>query len=85
VFGDVSRHDDRISRGSFADGDAIVFYLDRGSLVGTLHTGQDADAEETLKGLIRRRARPRDVRLLAEQAVPPEEAFARTSEATAVA
>jgi NADPH-dependent 2,4-dienoyl-CoA reductase/sulfur reductase-like enzyme len=52
VFGDVSQHDDRIARGSFADGDAIVYYLERGRLVGTLHTGQDEETEETLKQLI---------------------------------
>jgi NADPH-dependent 2,4-dienoyl-CoA reductase/sulfur reductase-like enzyme len=55
VFGDLARHDDRIVRGSFAEGDAIVSYLERGRLVGTLHTGQDAETEETLKRLIRNR------------------------------
>jgi NADPH-dependent 2,4-dienoyl-CoA reductase/sulfur reductase-like enzyme len=89
VFGDVSQHDDRVARGSFADGGAIVYYLDGGRLVGTLHTGQDAESEETLKRLIRRGARPRDVRLLADEAVPIEAAFARTAapldEPTAVA
>jgi NADPH-dependent 2,4-dienoyl-CoA reductase/sulfur reductase-like enzyme len=57
VFGDVSQHDDRLATGSFADRDAIVYYLERGRLVGTLHTGQDAETEETLKQLIRDRAR----------------------------
>jgi NTE family protein len=57
VFGDVSQHDDRIARGSFADGDAIVYYLERGRLVGTLHTGQTAETEEALKQLIRDPAR----------------------------
>jgi NADPH-dependent 2,4-dienoyl-CoA reductase/sulfur reductase-like enzyme len=57
VFGDVSQHDDRIARGSFADGDAIVYYLERGRLVGTLHTGQPAETEEALKQLIRDPAR----------------------------
>jgi NADPH-dependent 2,4-dienoyl-CoA reductase/sulfur reductase-like enzyme len=52
VFGDVSQHDDRIARGSFEDGDAIVFYLERGRLVGTLHTGQGEKAEAELKRLI---------------------------------
>jgi NADPH-dependent 2,4-dienoyl-CoA reductase/sulfur reductase-like enzyme len=75
VFGDVSQHDDRVARGSFADGDAIVFYLDRGRLVGTLHTGQDAATEDALKRLIRRGARPRHVRLLADESVTPVEAF----------
>jgi NADPH-dependent 2,4-dienoyl-CoA reductase/sulfur reductase-like enzyme len=56
VFGDVLQHDDRIARGSFADGDAIVFYLDRGRVVGTLHTGQDEQTEDALKELIRARA-----------------------------
>ena len=57
VFGDVSQHDDRIAHGSFADGDAIVYYLECGRLVGTLHTGQDEETEETLKRLIRARRR----------------------------
>jgi len=49
VFGDVSQHDERIAHGSFADGDAIVFYLERGRLVGTLHTGQSDEREAELK------------------------------------
>ena len=52
VFGDVSQHDDRIARGSFADGEAIVFYLERGHLVGTLHAGQSEETEADLKRLI---------------------------------
>jgi 3-phenylpropionate/trans-cinnamate dioxygenase ferredoxin reductase subunit len=56
VFGDVSHHDDRVVHGSFADGDAIVYYLERGRLVGTLHTGQDEETEQELKRLIRTRA-----------------------------
>lgn len=56
VFGDLSQHDDRVARGSFPDGDAIVYYLERGRLVGTLHTGQDEETEEELKRLIRTRA-----------------------------
>jgi NADPH-dependent 2,4-dienoyl-CoA reductase/sulfur reductase-like enzyme len=52
VFGDVSQHDDRIARGSFEDGDAIVFYLERERLVGTLHTGQSDETEAELKRLI---------------------------------
>jgi NADPH-dependent 2,4-dienoyl-CoA reductase/sulfur reductase-like enzyme len=62
VFGDVSPHDDRIAQGSFADGEAIVYYLESGRLVGTLHTGLDADAEETVKRLIRNRE-PLDIAL----------------------
>ena len=53
VFGDTSRHDDRLTRGSFVDGEAITFYFDDGRLVGTLHTGQDEDTEDRLKELIR--------------------------------
>jgi NADPH-dependent 2,4-dienoyl-CoA reductase/sulfur reductase-like enzyme len=76
VFGDTSRHDDRITRGSFADGNAIVFYLDRGRLVGTLHTGQDEETEQALKRLIRTGARPQDIRLLTDPSVPADAAFA---------
>jgi NADPH-dependent 2,4-dienoyl-CoA reductase/sulfur reductase-like enzyme len=85
VFGDVSQHDDRVSRGSFADGDLIVFYLDRGRLVGTLHTGQSAQTEETLKQLNRRHARPHDLRLLADKSVRVEAAFATASARAPVA
>lgn len=52
VFGDVSQHDDRVARGSFAVGDAIVFYFERERLVGTLHTGQSEETEAELKRLI---------------------------------
>jgi NADPH-dependent 2,4-dienoyl-CoA reductase/sulfur reductase-like enzyme len=52
VFGDISQHDDRLARGSFADGDALVSYFERGRLVGTLHTGQSEENEEELKRLI---------------------------------
>jgi NADPH-dependent 2,4-dienoyl-CoA reductase/sulfur reductase-like enzyme len=75
VFGDVSVHDDRIARGSFADGDAVVFYLDRGRLVGTLHTGQDDETEEALKQLIGTGGRTLDTSLLSDQTVPVDEAF----------
>jgi NADPH-dependent 2,4-dienoyl-CoA reductase/sulfur reductase-like enzyme len=52
VFGDISQHDDRVARGSFADGDAVVCYFERGRLVGTLHTGQSEETEAELKQLI---------------------------------
>jgi NADPH-dependent 2,4-dienoyl-CoA reductase/sulfur reductase-like enzyme len=52
VFGDISHHDDRLARGSFEDGDAVVLYLERGRLVGTLHTGQSNESEAELKRLI---------------------------------
>jgi NADPH-dependent 2,4-dienoyl-CoA reductase/sulfur reductase-like enzyme len=75
IFGDVSRHDDRIARGSFADGDAVVFYLERDRLVGTLHTGQDNETEEALKQLIRAGGRTLDAPLLSDPTVPVDEAF----------
>jgi NADPH-dependent 2,4-dienoyl-CoA reductase/sulfur reductase-like enzyme len=75
VFGDVSRHDDRVARGSFEDGDAVVFYLDRGRLVGTLHTGQDDETEQALKQLIRSGGRTLDPAVLADETVPVDEAF----------
>jgi NADPH-dependent 2,4-dienoyl-CoA reductase/sulfur reductase-like enzyme len=76
VFGDTSRHDERVARGSFAAGDAIVFYLERGRLAGTLHTGQDDATEESLKELIAEHASPRQLELLADETVSLEEAFA---------
>jgi NADPH-dependent 2,4-dienoyl-CoA reductase/sulfur reductase-like enzyme len=75
VFGDPSEHDDRITRGSFAAGNAIVFYLERGRLAATLHTGQDEETEQRLKNLIRLQADPGDLRLLADETVPLEAAF----------
>jgi len=69
VFGDVAHHDDRVARGSFAEGEAIVFYFERGRLVGTLHAGQSEDTEAELKGLIGARA--------------PAESFAVTTGGTA--
>jgi hypothetical protein len=75
VFGDLSRHDDRVTRGSFAGGVAIVFYFERGQLVGTLHTGQDEGTEETLKRLIRARAEPRHIDLLTDESVPVDAAL----------
>jgi NADPH-dependent 2,4-dienoyl-CoA reductase/sulfur reductase-like enzyme len=83
VFGDTSGHDDRITRGSFADGDAIVFYLDRGRLVGTLHTGQDDPTEQSLKQLISNRAEPRHLTRLADEDVPVDAAFISRQEVTA--
>src|SRR5205823_8507273 len=74
VFGDVSRHDDRVARGSFADGDAIVFYLASGRLVGTLLAGQDEETESKLKELIRDRAVASDLRTLADESVSLDQA-----------
>jgi NADPH-dependent 2,4-dienoyl-CoA reductase/sulfur reductase-like enzyme len=76
VFGDTSSHDDRVMRGSFDDGNAIVFYLEEGRLVGTLHSGQDDETEEALKRLIGARAPAADPVLLADSAVPVGAAFA---------
>jgi NADPH-dependent 2,4-dienoyl-CoA reductase/sulfur reductase-like enzyme len=76
VFGDTSSHDDRVLRGSFDSGDAIVFYFDGGPLVGTLHTGQDETTEKTLKRLIGAGASARDVGLLRDETVGLDDAFA---------
>jgi NADPH-dependent 2,4-dienoyl-CoA reductase/sulfur reductase-like enzyme len=76
VFGDLSQHDERVARGSFEHGDAIVFYLERGALVATLHTGQDVRKEHTLEELVRTRATPHDVERLARETVPVDAAFA---------
>jgi len=76
VFGDLSRHDERVARGSFESGDAIVFYLEQGELVATLHTGQDAPTEQTLEELVRARATPADVEQLGRPTVPVDVAFA---------
>src|SRR5207244_68406 len=66
VFGDTSRHDDRVTRGSFAEGNAIVFYFADGCLVASLHTGQDDETEDQLKVLIYAGATPHDLRALAD-------------------
>jgi NADPH-dependent 2,4-dienoyl-CoA reductase/sulfur reductase-like enzyme len=76
VFGDTSRHDDRLTRGSFVDGNAITFYLDEGRLVGTLHTGQDDEVEQRLKDLIRSRATPIDPASLADESADLDAVFA---------
>jgi NADPH-dependent 2,4-dienoyl-CoA reductase/sulfur reductase-like enzyme len=75
VFGDTTRHDDRLTRGSFVDGNAIAFYFDNERLVATLHTGQDDETEKMLKRLIRSRAKPRDLSALADQSVALDDAF----------
>jgi len=75
VFGDTSRHDERVARGSFGAGDAIVFYLEGGRLAGTLHTGQGEETEQALRRLIAAHASPRKLELLADAGVPLEEAF----------
>lgn len=79
VFGDISQHDDRVARGSFAGGEALVFYLDAGRLVGTLHTGQDEETESKLKNLIRCGATARDRGVVSDESVPPEDAFVLTT------
>jgi NADPH-dependent 2,4-dienoyl-CoA reductase/sulfur reductase-like enzyme len=83
VFGDTSRHDDRVTRGSFVDGDAIAFYFENERLVGTLHTGQDDLTEETLKQLIRAHARANDLRVVADGSVSLDDAFAAGAANTA--
>ena len=75
VFGDLSHHDDRVTRGSFAAGRAIAFYLEGGRLAGTLHAGQDEATEQTLKRLIHAHAGPLDSPLLADDSVPVDAAF----------
>jgi len=76
VFGDTSQHDDRVARGAFADGDAIVFYFANGRLVGTLLAGQDQETENTLTELIRNRVAASDLLALADASVPLDVAFA---------
>ena len=76
VFGDISHHDDRVARGFFADGNAIVFYFADGRLVASLHSGQDDETEKQLMELVGDRATPRDMLALADESVPLREAFA---------
>lgn len=76
VFGDASQHDDRISRGSFSEGKATVFYFEQGRLVAALHAGQDEETEQTLRRLIGSAARPSDIGLLADETVQLDAAFA---------
>jgi NADPH-dependent 2,4-dienoyl-CoA reductase/sulfur reductase-like enzyme len=82
VFGDTSHHDDRVARGSFADGNAIVFYLAAGHLVASLHSGQDDETENQLKQLIGDRATPRDMRALADDSLSLNDAFVAPTKAT---
>jgi NADPH-dependent 2,4-dienoyl-CoA reductase/sulfur reductase-like enzyme len=76
VFGDISHHDDRVARGAFSDGNAIVFYLADGRLVAALHSGQDDETANQLIELVGDRAIPSDVLALADESVPLREAFA---------
>jgi len=86
LFGDTSHHDDRFARGSFADGNAIVFYFADGRLVAALHTGQDEEAENHLKELIGARARPRDLHALAhDEPLSLSEAFVEATDAKVAA
>jgi NADPH-dependent 2,4-dienoyl-CoA reductase/sulfur reductase-like enzyme len=82
MFGDTSHHDDRVARGSFADGKAIVFYLAQGRLVAALHSGQDEETESQLKQLIGDRATPRDVPGLADESLSIGEAFVAATTAS---
>jgi NADPH-dependent 2,4-dienoyl-CoA reductase/sulfur reductase-like enzyme len=79
VFGDTARHDDHVTRGSFLDGGAICFYFENDRLVGTLHAGQDDETEETLKRLLRSRAKARDLEALAVGSVPLADVFEGTT------
>jgi NADPH-dependent 2,4-dienoyl-CoA reductase/sulfur reductase-like enzyme len=76
MFGDTSRHDDRVARGSFDDGNAIVFYFADGHLVAALHSGQDNETENRLMELIEARATPCDIGAVADASVSLDEAFA---------
>jgi len=76
VFGDISHHDDRVTRGSFSDGNAIVFYFADDRLVAALHCGQDDETEKQLLELVGGRATPCDGPALADESVSIEEAFA---------
>jgi hypothetical protein len=76
MFGDTSHHDDRVARGSFDDGNAIVFYFADGRLVASLQAGQDDETENQLMELICHRATPRDMLALADGSVSLGEAFA---------
>jgi NADPH-dependent 2,4-dienoyl-CoA reductase/sulfur reductase-like enzyme len=82
MYGDSSHHDDRVARGSFADGKAIVFYLAQGRLVAALHSGQDEETESQLRRLIGDRATPRDVPGLADESLSISEAFVAATTAS---
>jgi NADPH-dependent 2,4-dienoyl-CoA reductase/sulfur reductase-like enzyme len=86
VFGDTSRHDERVTRGSFVDGNAIVFYFADGGLVASLQTGQDEETENHLKELIGARAGPRDLHALAhDEPLSLSEAFVEATDAKVAA
>jgi NADPH-dependent 2,4-dienoyl-CoA reductase/sulfur reductase-like enzyme len=76
VFGDISHHDDRVARGSFTDGNAIVFYFADGRLVASLQGGQDEETEKQLMELVGDRAAPCDMLTLADETAPLKDAFA---------
>jgi 3-phenylpropionate/trans-cinnamate dioxygenase ferredoxin reductase component len=75
VFGDTSRNDALVFRGSLAEGKTIGFYLDGDRLVATFVSGQDDDTEKALQELIGRRAEIADRGRLADAEAPIGELF----------
>ena len=55
-FGDATGHDGQELDGSFEKGEAVLLYLAGGTIVAALTMGQEDDANERLKDLIRSRA-----------------------------
>jgi NADPH-dependent 2,4-dienoyl-CoA reductase/sulfur reductase-like enzyme len=75
VFGDVDDVDDIVFRGSLEEGKAIAFYVRDGQLTATLVVGQDDETQDTLKELIRAKARVPDPERLADGNAPLDEVF----------
>jgi NADPH-dependent 2,4-dienoyl-CoA reductase/sulfur reductase-like enzyme len=75
VFGDVDDYDELVTRGSFAGGTAIVFYLRERQLVACLLVGQDEETENRLKVWIAARARVSEPDRLADRSTELDDAF----------
>ena len=73
LLGDVDDVEGIVLRGSLEEGDAIVFYLLEGRLVGALVVGQDEATENRLKELLGRQAPIDDPDRLGDPGTPLEE------------
>jgi NADPH-dependent 2,4-dienoyl-CoA reductase/sulfur reductase-like enzyme len=76
VFGDVDHFDEIVFRGALEDERAVGFYLKGDRLVACLLVGQDEEAENQLKELIREHASVRSPEVLAREDVALDDVFA---------
>jgi NADPH-dependent 2,4-dienoyl-CoA reductase/sulfur reductase-like enzyme len=73
LLGDVDDVEGIVLRGSLEDGDAILFYLFEGRLMGALVVGQEEETENRLKELLARQAPIDEPDRLGDAETPLEE------------